>query len=185
MNSGAACAALPATVKRLENRTQRDDSRLTVKSQLIAIIAAVLVVGCGPSEAERALHKTAAAGDIEAIKQAIADGADVNVKLGEGGSTSLHFAAAHGRKEIAELLIAEGADMNAKADRDSTPLHWAAKIGQTEIVELLIAKGADVNAKAKYGTPLDRAIKYKQTETADLILKHGGKTGEELKAEGK
>jgi len=25
----------------------------------------------------------------------------------------------------------------------------------------------------------------KQTETADLILKHGGKTGEELKAEGK
>ena len=33
------------------------------------------------------------------------------------------------------------------------------------------------------GTPLDWAIEFK--ETADLLRKHGGKTGEELKAEGK
>jgi hypothetical protein len=32
-------------------------------------------------------------------------------------------------------------------------------------------------------TPLDVAIKIKRTETADLPRKHGGKTGEELKAE--
>jgi ankyrin repeat protein len=51
-----------------------------------------------------------------------------------------------------------------------------------EVIELLIAKGADVNAKADNGkTPLDWAY----GETADLIRKHGGKTGEELKAEGK
>ena len=48
------------------------------------------------------------------------------------------------------------------------------------------AKGADVNAKDKDGeTPLNWAIKNKHTETADLLRKHGGKTGEELKAEGK
>ena len=34
-------------------------------------------------------------------------------------------------------------------------------------------------------TPLDEAINYKHNETADLLRKHGGKTGEELKAEGK
>jgi ankyrin repeat protein len=52
--------------------------------------------------------------------------------------------------------------------------------------ELLIAKGADVNAKAESGeTPLDWAIMNKQTELTDLLRKHGGKTGEELKAEGK
>jgi len=34
-------------------------------------------------------------------------------------------------------------------------------------------------------TPLDFAIIYNQTEAADIIRKHGGKTGEELKAEGK
>jgi ankyrin repeat protein len=33
--------------------------------------------------------------------------------------------------------------------------------------------------------PLDWAIKYKRTEIADLLRKHGGKTAEELKAEGK
>ena len=34
-------------------------------------------------------------------------------------------------------------------------------------------------------TPLDVAIQLKRTELADLLRKHGGKTGEELKAEGK
>ena len=67
-----------------------------------------------------------------------------------------------------------------------TPLHRAADEGYKETVELLIAKGADVNAKNKDGeTPLDTAIQRKKNETADLLRKHGGKTGEELKSEGK
>jgi len=58
--------------------------------------------------------------------------------------------------------------------------------GHKEVVGLLIAKGADVNAKGDGGTtPLDRAIINDETEIADLLRKHGGKTGEELKAEGK
>ena len=49
-----------------------------------------------------------------------------------------------------------------------------------------MAKGADVNAKDEDGdTPLDMAIGLEQPETVDLLRKHGGKTGEELKAEGK
>ena len=47
--------------------------------------------------------------------------------------------------------------------------------------------GTDVNAKDdefSY-TPLDSAIANDRAETADLLRKHGGKTGEELKAEGK
>ena len=48
----------------------------------------------------------------------------------------------------------------------------------------------DVNAIVESGifkgmTPLNFAILYNHTETADLLRKHGGKTGEELKAEGK
>lgn len=43
-----------------------------------------------------------------------------------------------------------------------------------------------MNAKSEtYSTPLDEAIKWNRTELADLLRKHGGKTGEELKAEAK
>ena len=67
-----------------------------------------------------------------------------------------------------------------------TPLHWVAFGGKNEIVELLILNGADVNAMNNDGdTPLDFAIKFKNTETTELLHKHGAKTVEELKAEGK
>ena len=69
---------------------------------------------------------------------------------------------------------------------DGTPLHSATANDHKEIAELLIAEGADVNAKVNDGrTPLDFATDEKQTEIADLLRKHGGKTGKELKAEGK
>jgi ankyrin repeat protein len=79
------------------------------------------------------------------------------------------------------------ADVNAKETGGWTSLHTAAAHGQTEAVELLIAEGADVNAIDNlFGdkTPLDEAIFAKKNEIADLLRKHGGKTGEELKAEG-
>ena len=65
-------------------------------------------------------------------------------------------------------------------------IHIAAMQGNLEAVKQHIAAGADVNAKDVNGyTPLDWAIFNKDTETADLLRKHGGKTGAELKAEGK
>ena len=120
-----------------------------MKHLLLTTIAAVVLVGCGPSVD---IHEAAAFGNIEAIKQHLAADVDVNAK-DRMGWTPLCEAAINGHKEIAELLIANSADVNAKDDRGMTPLDWA--------------------------------IKYKQTEIADLLRKHGGKTGEELKAEGK
>jgi cytohesin len=189
----------------------------TIKNLLLTTIAAVLVVGCG--NPENLLIEAAIEGNIEAVKQhldagadvnakdayewtpllhaaysghkeivelLITNGADVNAKDRDDGSP-LHSAAINGHKEIVELLIAKGADVNAKDDKfGMTPLHPAAYEGHKEVAEMLIAKGADVNAKDfQSGTPLDEAIEAKATETADLLRKHGGKTGEELKVEGK
>ena len=186
---------------------------------LITTIAALMLVGCGP---RMSIHEAADEGNIEFVKQHLADGTDVNEKDDDGGDTPLHDAALSGHKEIAELLIANGADVNAKDDAggtplinaanwghkeivelliakgadvnamrfDGTPLHLAAVIGHKEIIEILIAKGADVNSKSKAfnQTPIDAAAVNKfiyQPDIIDLLRKHGGKTGEELKAEGK
>jgi ankyrin repeat protein len=129
------------------------------------------------------LHSATAGGHKEIAELLIAEGADVNVTDG-GGDTPLHYAARDGQKEIAELLIAEGAGVNAMKIDGMTPLHYAAINGHKEIAELLIAEGAEVNAMDDDGgPPLDWTIAH--PETANLLRKHGGKTGEELKAEGK
>ena len=121
-----------------------------MKHLLITTIAAVLLVGCG---GKSSIHDAAWDGNIEAVKQHLADGVDVNARDSFFGNTPLHFAAYQGHKEIAELLIAKGADVNAKDDYGKTPLDWA--------------------------------ISRKYPEIADLLRKHGGKTGEELVAQGK
>ena len=136
---------------------------------------------------EISVHDAARKGNIVTVKQYLASGTDVDAKDDYFGLTSLHHAAKAGHKEIAELLIEKGADVNAANNTlGFTPLHYyATGNGHKEIVVLLVTEGADVNAKDKGGTtPLDRAVRDKRTEIADLLRKHGGKTGEELKAAG-
>ena len=83
-----------------------------MKHILITTIATVLLVGCGESTPDISIHDAASSGNIEAVKQHIADGTDVNAK-DSAGWTPLYKAASVGHKEIAELLIAAGADVNA------------------------------------------------------------------------
>ena len=77
--------------------------------------------------------------------------------------TSLHYAALEGHKEITKLLLATGVDLNAKDNGGATPLDYANAI------------------KKNNSSEVEATIK----EIANLLRKHGGKTGEELKAEGK
>ena len=108
------------------------------------------------------------------------------VGCGESPSVDIWRPVRVGNTEAVKQAIAAGGDVNAKSGPfDESPLHRAAENGHKEIAELLIEKGAVVNALGVNGTPLDWAIFRNHTETAALLRKHGGKTGEELKAEGK
>ena len=126
----------------------------------------------------------------------------------------MYGAAGGGHKDTVEFLASNGADINARdgvietqstgvvplANTRWTPLHIASSQGRIEVVEFLISQGAEVNTKDNDGeTPLDwtRIINENDTledkerrarncpKIADLLRKNGGKTGEELKAEGK
>jgi len=162
-------------LKRLENCAQRDDGRLVMQAQLIAIVAAVVLVGCG--ESQQSVPSPEAKPEPPTAK---------------APNISIHDAAAKGNIEAVKYHLAAGVDVNANGYRGFTPLHYAARNGHKEIVELLIAKGADVNVKIVSGpsignTPLDLAAskmdnfppkdKAAKKETADLLRKHGGKSG--------
>ena len=84
---------------------------------------------------------------------------------------------------VRQHLIDE-TDVNTKDERGWTALHHSVLLADNETVMILIDNGADVNAKDKKNdkTPLDMAV---QQQIIDLLRKHGGKTSEELKAEGK
>ena len=177
-----------------------------MKHILLTTIAAVLLVGCGESQqsappaeakpvqpvAEAATPEPPAAkapdisiydaandGNIEAVKQHIAAGTDVNVKDKVGG-TPLHRAAYKGHKEIVELLIDNGADVNAERHETVkvTPIQeaaWAASETTyktyLEIMSILIAAGADVNAHGFGNTPLEAVIRL--PEIVELLIANG------------
>ena len=86
------------------------------------------------------INGAAAGGDIEAVKEFLVAGTDVNVKDGWGW-TPLHNAAWWGHKEIAELLLANGADVNAKDDGGDTPLDVAILRNDKETADLLRKHG--------------------------------------------
>ena len=81
------------------------------------------------------IHEAAGTGNVEAVKQHLAAGTDVNAK-DSFWQDSFALAGAKTKKEVVELLIAKGADVNAKDISGTTTLIYAATNGH-EIVELL------------------------------------------------
>ena len=94
---------------------------------------------------EISIHDAARTGNIEAVKQHLADGAEVNAKS-SGGRTPLHWAANRGHEEVAELLIAKGAEVNAMdVLLGWTPLDYA----EGETADLLRKHGGKTGDELK------------------------------------
>ena len=119
-----------------------------MKHILITTIAAVGLVGCGPSVPDISICEAARFGDIKAVKQHLAAGTDVNAK-DKKKVTPLHLAAFRGHKEIAQLLIAEGADVNAKDFEGRIPLDKAIERKHPETADLLRKHGGKTAKELK------------------------------------
>jgi hypothetical protein len=116
--------------------------------------------------------------DAERVKKLLEEGADPNIRDGDG-NTPLHFAASKGCAEVARLLLEHGADPNAQDKSGETPLHVAASMGHVDVVRLLLERGADPSIRNREGkTPLDIARERGHREVVSLIegwLGRGGK----------
>lgn len=103
------------------------------------------------------LHIAALQGDVDAVRQHIAAGTDLNEK-DAFGSTPLIIAATFGKDDVAKVLIEGGADLEMASSEGSSPLHVAAFFCRTKIVNALLEYGANKYRRDNYGnTPLESA----------------------------
>jgi ankyrin repeat protein len=179
------------------------------------IITIAFLAVCGQTAAQSTANASVvdiwtavAEGNIQAIRQHLEVGTDLNAKEPTGGGTPLITAAAYGQSEAAKLLIENGANVNGVNYEGSTALHTAAFFCHSETVKLLLDKGAEVNAQndrgdtaldtvaAQWGEELEGVYRYfagllqveldiervKATRptVAATLRRHGGKTGSEL-----
>jgi hypothetical protein len=124
--------------------------------------------------------------NVEVVKYLVSQGADVNMKNGEG-FTALHEVAMHsGNVGILQYLISQGADVNVKNfRRDSeqkfsevTPLHLASSHGHVNAAQVLVSAGANVNAINGGGhTPLDHTKIFNKPEVGKYLESIGARSG--------
>lgn len=107
---------------------------------------------------EMDLHSAVLTDNIEAVKQHIAAGSNLNEKDPFGGSSPLITAALFGKTDMARTLIEAGADLNFQNNDGSTALLTAAFFCRPEIVKLLLDHGADKSIKNKYGATAFQSV---------------------------
>ena len=147
-------------MKKLTNNSHRAAIAITFLTMLLTITAcnerkkptqnpAVSETWVKPPKVD--IHTAVMTGNMEALKQHIAAGSNLNEKDPLGGSSPLISASLFGKTEMAKMLIEAGADLNFRNNDGSTALHTASFFCRPQIVKMLLAKGADKTIKNKYG----------------------------------
>lgn len=97
------------------------------------------------------IHTAVITDNLDAVKQHIAAGSDMNERDPFGGSSPLISAAVFGKTEIAKALIDAGVKLDLKNNDGSTALISAAYFCRPEIVRMLLEKGTDRSIKNNFG----------------------------------
>lgn len=105
---------------------------------------AIVIAGAagGASAQEAAIADAVQRGDAAVARAALARGAEVDARQGDG-ATALHWAAYRNDAETTAALLRAGADPQAANDYGVTPLALAARNGNAEIIAQLLAAGVD------------------------------------------
>lgn len=105
------------------------------------------------------IHTAVVTDNLDALKQHIAAGSNINEKDPFGGSSPLISASVFGKPEAAKILIDAGADLNFQNNDGATALHTSSFFCHKDIVALLLEKGADKTIKNSFGmTPYESMV---------------------------
>jgi cytochrome c len=142
-----------------------------------ALLAFCLLLAPVAPASTNDLHKAARTGDMEAVDELLAAGANVDATDGEG-ETALHKAAKADHVDVVDKLLAAGADPLVSGmgpfGATGTPLHVAAKFGRVESLQALLDAGIDPNlADPGVGTPLHLALRAGRQQAVALLRAAG------------
>jgi ankyrin repeat protein len=131
-----------------------------------------VLLSASPNDARVA--DAAMAGDREAVRALLKQGADVNAAQGDG-TTPLHWAARRGDVELAQMLIYAGANVRATTRLGGwTPLLMASQLGHAKMIETLVNAGSDLKTTTVHGaTPLMLASAAGHPDAVRLLLSRG------------
>lgn len=124
-----------------------------------------------PAERDKQLILAARAGNLEQVKQLLAQGASVTTR-DDSGATALIAAAYRNQVAIAELLIKAGADVNVQDNTKQSAYLIPTADGYVELLRLTLRSGANVHSTDSYnGTGLIRAADRGHVEVIRELLK--------------
>ncbi len=128
-----------------------------------------------PADINERMLKAAMEGNITAVVELVANGADVNAKGEYSGWTPLILASKKGEIELVDYLLSNGADVNAESGiRGRTAIMEAARNRNIGVVRALLTADPDLNAVDWEGyTVLMFAAVSGQGDIVEVLLTHG------------
>jgi ankyrin repeat protein len=137
----------------------------------------------GADSPEEALHVATANERLDAMRELIAQGVDINARKptimsGQTSETALHLAATYGLVRPAELLLSSGAALDLLDGMDLTPLMCACSCGGPDgsrVAMLLLNAGANATVvrQSDEMTALKFAAKKCNSEVIQSLIDKG------------
>ena len=113
------------------------------------------------------------AGDVDAVKKELGNGADVNAEATcVKGMTAVALATINPDTTILSMLVAKGANVNVSSDTVAqTPIRIAVGTSNLAAFKILADAGADLTVKDDGYSLLHRAAQFKKTDDSLEIIK--------------